>query len=56
MDDDKYHGLKEDQLIGQDEMTLLIKESADQAIGQNGFLHSKIDTWTQNVVESVLKR
>ena len=56
MDDDRRGGLREEQLVGPEEMNQLIKESIEQTIGQSAFLHIKLDSWTQNVVEGCLKR
>eukprot|EP00740_Mantoniella_antarctica_P005312 CAMPEP_0181361626 /NCGR_PEP_ID=MMETSP1106-20121128/7432_1 /TAXON_ID=81844 /ORGANISM="Mantoniella antarctica, Strain SL-175" /LENGTH=120 /DNA_ID=CAMNT_0023475243 /DNA_START=82 /DNA_END=444 /DNA_ORIENTATION=- len=55
-EDGLISGLREEQLITNEEMDQIVKEAIDQAIGTNIFLHAKVNLWTSNVVEGVLKR
>ncbi|EEH54883.1 flagellar outer arm dynein light chain [Micromonas pusilla CCMP1545] len=49
-------GLREDQLITNEEMDTIVRECIESAVGTNSFLHSKVNQWTSNVVEGCLKK
>lgn len=49
-------GLTEDDLIDDAEVDTMVRESITSAVGDSQFLHSKIDTWSANIVEGCLKR
>lgn len=39
-----------------DEVSMIIKESVENAIGVNMYQHNKVNQWTSNIVEQCLKR
>lgn len=51
-----FDGLTEDDLMDDAEVDTMVREAVGTAIGDNQFLHSKIDAWSNNVVEGCLKR
>jgi len=55
-DEGLTNGLSEDDLIDDAEIDTLVRESISGTVGDNQFLHAKIDSWSNNVVESCLKR
>lgn len=58
LDDDggAFDGLTEDDLMDDAEVDTMVREAITAAIGENQFLHQKIDAWSNNVVEGCLKR
>ncbi|MEW5303561.1 MAG: hypothetical protein WDW38_001899 [Sanguina aurantia] len=57
MDDEgAFDGLTEDDLIDDAEVDTMVRESISGALGDNQFAHSKIELWTNNIVEGCLKR
>eukprot|EP00049_Salpingoeca_infusionum_P023403 m.11941 g.11941 ORF g.11941 m.11941 type:complete len:114 (+) comp5784_c0_seq2:120-461(+) len=50
-----YEGAEDTAFVVED-VSLIIKESVEQSIGQNSYQHSKVNQWTSNVVEQCLKR
>lgn len=55
--EDKIEGLTEDDLIDDAEVDTMVRESINQAIGDgNQIIHSKLDTWTSNIIEGCFKR
>lgn len=55
-DEPTFDGLAEDELIDDAEIDTLVRESVNAAVGDNQFVHSKIDLWSNNIVEGCLKR
>jgi len=55
-EDGLISGLREEELITNEEMDTIVKEAIDQAVGQNAYQHHKINLWTSNIVEGCLKR
>lgn len=55
-DDTLLGGLKEDDLVDDAEIDTMVRESVSATVGDAQFLHAKIDTWANNVVEGCLKR
>jgi dynein light chain Tctex-type 1 len=59
--DDNYEnyaggGLSESDMIDDAEVDTMVRESISGVLGDNQFLHSKLDSWINNVVEGCLKR
>jgi len=48
--------LTEDDLLDDAEVDTMVREAITSAIGDSPFLHTKIDTWSSNIVEGCLKR
>ncbi|XP_063403453.1 dynein light chain Tctex-type 1 isoform X1 [Mytilus trossulus] len=46
----------EDTAFVVDEVTTIIKESIEGAIGGNSYQHNKVNQWTSNVVEQCLNQ
>ena len=55
-DDNRIDGLTEDDLIDDAEIDTLIREAITTTVGDNAFLHAKIDAWSNNIAEGCLKR
>ncbi len=55
-DEGLIEGLAEDDLIDDAEVDTMVRESISGTLGDNQFLHAKIDSWSTNVVEGCLKR
>lgn len=55
-DEGLIDGLTEDDLVDDAEVDTMVRESISTSVGDNQFLHAKIDTWSANVVEGCLKR
>ena len=48
--------MTEDDLLDDAEIDTLVREVITSAVGESAFLHAKIDAWSSNIVEGVLKR
>lgn len=46
----------EEHLLEDAEVDTMVREAVSQVIGENSFLHAKIDIWSSNIVEGCLKR
>ena len=55
-EDSAFDGLTEDDLMDDAEVDTMVREAIGTAIGDNQFLHQKIDGWSNNVVEGCLQR
>lgn len=51
-----FDGLTEDDLMDDAEVDTMIRGAIGAAIGDNQFLHAKIDLWSSNIIEGCLKR
>lgn len=52
---DDYENESENAFVV-DEVSMIIKESVENAIGVNMYQHNKVNQWTSNIVEQCLKR
>jgi len=52
---DDYENQEENAFVV-DEVSMIIKESVENAIGVNMYQHNKVNQWTSNIVEQCLKR
>lgn len=48
--------MTEEDLLDDAEIDTLVREVITSAVGDNAFLHAKIDAWSSNIVEGCLKR
>lgn len=46
----------DEQLLEDAEVDTMVREAISQVVGDNQFIHSKIDIWPSNIVEGCLKR
>lgn len=51
-----FDGLTEDDLLEDAEVDTMVREAITASVGDNQFLHTKIDVWSNNIVEGCLKR
>lgn len=51
-----FGGLRESDLMDDAEVDTMVRESIAASVGDMHFMHAKIDTWANNVVEGCLKR
>mmetsp|Transcript_5054 Transcript_5054/g.10976 ORF Transcript_5054/g.10976 Transcript_5054/m.10976 type:complete len:120 (+) Transcript_5054:127-486(+) len=51
-----FDGLAEDDLMDDAEVDTMVREAISTAVGDNQFLHTKIDAWSNNIVEGCLKK
>jgi dynein light chain Tctex-type 1 len=51
-----FDGMTEEDLMDDAEVDSMVREAINAAVGDNQFLHSKIDLWSNNIVEGCLKR
>lgn len=49
-------GVREEDLMDDAEVDTMVRDSVAAAVGDMPFLHAKIDTWANNVVEGCVKR
>eukprot|EP00201_Polytomella_parva_P023520 CAMPEP_0175043106 /NCGR_PEP_ID=MMETSP0052_2-20121109/2974_1 /TAXON_ID=51329 ORGANISM="Polytomella parva, Strain SAG 63-3" /NCGR_SAMPLE_ID=MMETSP0052_2 /ASSEMBLY_ACC=CAM_ASM_000194 /LENGTH=118 /DNA_ID=CAMNT_0016306071 /DNA_START=37 /DNA_END=393 /DNA_ORIENTATION=- len=58
MDDENaaFDGLAEDELMDDAEVDTLVREVINSTIGDSQFIHNKIDSWSNNIVEGCLKK
>lgn len=49
-------GLNEDDLMDDAEVDTMVRDSISASVGDNSFVHAKIDSWANNIVEGCLKR
>ena len=52
---DDLHGAEETAFVV-DEVSNIIKEAVESAIGGNAYAHNKVNQWTSNVVEKCLNQ
>ena len=52
---DDLHGAEETAFVV-DEVSNIIKEAVESAIGGNAYAHNKVNQWTSNVVEQCLNQ
>jgi dynein light chain Tctex-type 1 len=48
--------ISEEDLMDDAEVDTMVREAITASVGDNQFLHSKIDAWSNNIVEGCLKR
>ncbi len=51
-----FDGLNDDDLMDDAEVDTMVREAITATVGENQFVHSKIDAWSNNIVEGCLKK